>query len=124
MRPLWPSFVFFTSQPRFGVPERKAATSEVTLKLTQPERSLVWSTLAVGAAAKLPPFHCAAQSGCELDRLVSLGQLQVAPVSVHGAVRRWTSTVRPWVPQLRPFSWTCSSSDAETSVAPASAVDR
>ncbi len=60
----------------------------------------------------------AAQSGLPLVVFASFGQFQVAPVSVHAEVSGCASTVRPVFPQLRPFFSTCSSSEAEITVAP------
>jgi len=49
----------------------------------------------------------------------SFGQFQVAPVSVPGRRHRWAlDRARRSSPNLRPFFSTCSSSDAETTVAP------
>ena len=48
----------------------------------------------VAVAAKLPPAHCAAQSGDEFVGTVSLPQLHVAPASVHAA-RRLSLPRRP-----------------------------
>ena len=71
-------------------------------------------TLAVATGSKVPPAHCVEQFGTELPVFESMGQLQVAPSSVHGTVTRCAWTERP-LAQLPRLPVTRTRSLAETS---------
>ena len=80
-----------------------AKTSAVTSHSTQPDSVFVCRTLEVAVETKEPPFHCEAQSAELFEVLVSIGQFQVTPDSLQVTLSRWTSTVRPVLPQLAPL---------------------